>query len=310
MSQSRKKSRFWLGLFLTSFLFGLLGAAGFSQWLLRENYSGFSPCANFIAPFQLGNKKNCAGEMISPRGRISFYSNEDGLRDLARDDILKNSQKIMVLGDSLVEGGWLKSEETIPHQLQEKIPGKYFINAGLRERGPLWQVPFLKSILPIYQPQDILWFIDALSAESDQVACQVLGDPTKSKDLFERDMSRGAWLGERLATKLRAKSYEKSRKAMAYAEGESLSCHCAGIRQMKDFAHKNGLSVFPVAVVRDKDSYLKKIQLCLDDWGRGMRPFLILDLSNRPEFFYAGSDQLNPLGAQELAREIARRTEF
>jgi hypothetical protein len=109
--------------------------------------------------------------MATPEAEVVLKTNELGLRDKPNHAILENPLRILVIGDGDVEGWWAEKEKSIPALLGSRIPDAYFINAGLREAGPLRQSERLPALIQAYRPQGILWFVGERARLEDRAAC-------------------------------------------------------------------------------------------------------------------------------------------
>lgn len=207
------------------------------------------PCFEIGAPFHHRFRARCVERLNTPRGPVPFSINGDGLRDQERLAILRQPRRVLVLGDSFVEGWWMTAEQALPATLGAQFPGTYFVNAGLRSTGPLMQAARLPRLLRAYQPRGVLWALNDTDAADDRVACSLLRDPRAPAERMEFSVddfspegwrARAAtWLGASpMARRLRAQAY--ARKWDELARGErGLACGaCRGIEEVARVARE------------------------------------------------------------------------
>ena len=93
----------------------------------------------------------------------TFKTNSQGLRypDISLEKQDPDEIRVLVLGDSFVEGVGVEADETFHAKLEKTYRDKlnkpvYFINAGLRGTGPVQQANLLNNIGMKYHPDKVL----------------------------------------------------------------------------------------------------------------------------------------------------------
>jgi hypothetical protein len=109
--------------------------------------------------------------MNTPQGPVELFTNEDSLRDAPRAEIMVKPDRILLLGDSNVEGWWLSQAQTLGAQLNLTYPDTYFINGGLRSTGPLFRLQAFRPLIEIYQPRSVVFILNDTDPTDDKLAC-------------------------------------------------------------------------------------------------------------------------------------------
>jgi hypothetical protein len=203
------------------------------------------PCFEVGAPFHHRFRAGCAGMEETPEGPVPFSVNEDGLRDAPRAQLLQHPRRVLVLGDSSVEGWWVAGEQALPAMLGARIPKAYFVNAGLRSTGPLMQAARLASLLPKYKPTGVLWVLNGTDGADDRLACALLKDPGAPAERQELGVDDFAYdggaagrllEGTPLGDRLRRAAYEREWKKLVSGPGAARCAPCAGVREFARIA--------------------------------------------------------------------------
>lgn len=233
-------------------LFALLGfialtiVAGRGIGALQEKdpRGEIPPCFEMRRDVHHAFRAACRGEVKTPGGTISLETNEDGLRDAARAEILARRRRVLVLGDSFVEGWWLAAPDTVAARLGE-IFGAYFVNGGLRSTGPVLQARMLERLLPLYRPEKILWFVHDTDFSDDRLACATAQGDGFSLEEFEpsplAEFAAKLWGAENpLVHGIKLEVYRRKYQEIL-ARSEAKSCDpCRGFRAVRDLAARNG----------------------------------------------------------------------
>lgn len=327
MQGTNWKSQAVLGLLVVS-----LGAAFFGYlWSTgpRDFRFDLPPCFESGFPFHHRLVPSCRTKVRTPQGRVEFQTNDDGIRDLPHDLVLSLGRRVLLLGDSFVEGWWLREDQALNTQLRELEPRQYFINAGLRGAGPLFQAPRLWHLLERYRPQELWVFLNDTDVADDRLAC-ALADKKDSPNEPARwefradDLEPGGvqrflldrFEGWRLRGKLRS-LFERSARNRIISTSAAESCEpCAGLRSLQTQAEakKVPLRAFMLDLgERGQRVYGRKFPdaaATLEGCLRELRiPFFSLKLDEltpeeQDKYLWAGDVHFNPLGAEYWATRI------
>jgi hypothetical protein len=285
------------------------------------------PCFEAGEPYHHRFKPNCRESVRTPQGRVEFQTNEDGLRDLPKELLLSLPNRVLLLGDSFVEGWWLREDQAINTRLRELDPKKYFINAGLRASGPLFQARRLPELLDHYKPKEAVIVLDDTDIYDDRLACAVAkgreGDPSTWSFAAPEFESPGwqrfllaRFEGWRMEPRLREYFYGR-RLANLVNSDEAKACDpCLGLQSLK--ANAEAKKVKFRALLLDlghrasDETYnnapgtVEAIQTCL----RNLHvPFFAvrfdeLTPAEENKYFWGVGAYLNPLGIQWWAAKI------
>lgn len=217
------------------------------------------PCFEIGAPFHHRFRANCVDVERTPRGTITFAVNEDRLRDAPRKRILAVPKRILVVGDSFVEGWWLPEAETLPAVLASKFRGFYFINAGLRSNGPLQEASRLPELLRTYSPAGVIWILNETDAADDRFACALLEDPGAPAEEMRfgtDDFALEGWrnrvaemLGDSQPGRLfRRRLYTESWERLAHGARASRCAECRGVDEFLRVARDVSVPVLPLFI--------------------------------------------------------------
>lgn len=315
-------------------VFGLLvvslGAAFFTYlWSSgpRDFRFDLPPCFEAGAPFHHRLVPGCRTKVRTPQGRVEFQTNDDGIRDLPHDLVLSLGRRIFLLGDSFVEGWWLREDQALNTQLRELDPRQYYINGGLRASGPLFQAPRLWHLLERYRPQELWVFLNDTDVADDRLACALADQKGAEPARWEfraDDLEPDGWQrfllqrfeGWRLQGKLR-NLFERSARNRIISSGAAESCEpCLGLRslQTQAAAKKVPLRAFLLDLgERGHRVFGKKFPeaaATLEGCLRELQiPYFALRLDEltpeeQDKYLWAGDVHFNPLGAEYWATRI------
>lgn len=286
------------------------------------------PCFEVGSPFHHRYRENCQGKMKTPRGEAEVRTNEDGLREQPREAALKEPSRVLVIGDSFVEGWWMSREEGISAELTRRFPGTYFVNGGLRSTGPMLQAESLSRRLELYRPKGILWFLNDTDGADDRLACAVLEDPAApagSRRFGINEFLLDGWreravglLGDTAPGRwLRRVFYQRRWKELVHGERGGRCGACRGVEEFKAAADRAGVPV--LAVFTNTDTGLltghyagekqsrQELNACLA--RHGVRTFTADTQSFTPELkerlIWPNDFHLNPEGVQWFAAQLS-----
>jgi hypothetical protein len=285
------------------------------------------PCFEVGSPFHHRYRENCHGKMRTPRGEVQVSTNEDGLRELARQETLREPSRVLVVGDSFVEGWWMSREQGISAELSRLFPGTYFVNGGLRSTGPMLQAESLGPRLEAYRPKGILWFLNDTDGADDRLACAVLENPDASPgarrfgiDEFLLDGWRAqlvSLLGDSAPSRwLRRVFYQRRWKALVHGEGGKRCGACKGVEEFKAAADRAGVPVLAVFTNTDtglltghyegEEQSREEIMACLARHGVSTVTANTESMSSelRERYLWPADFHLNPEGVQWFAGQI------
>lgn len=285
------------------------------------------PCFEAGAPFHHRFRPNCREFVRTPQGRVEFQTNEDGLRDLPKELLLSLPNRVLLLGDSFVEGWWLREDQAINTRLRELDPKKYFINAGLRGSGPLFQARRLGPLLESYKPKEVVAVLDDTDIFDDRLACAV----ATSKEGDPRDWSFAApefeapgWqsflldrvAGWRMEPRLREYFYGRRLAKLIDSSSAGTCDPCRGLESLRDTAaaaHVKFRALLldlgrrgPEEATEGPQGTSEALQACL----RNLRiPFFALRFdeftkAEEDKYLWGAGPYLNPLGVQYWAARI------
>lgn len=244
-----------------SILFGLAAGAAcgwayvgaLSGWLLEPDYrSEIPPCFEVGEPFHHRFRPSCSGTMRSPRGPVLLKTNEDGLREILRSRVLSHSPRVLLLGDSFVEGWLVPTDQAPAALLTQRFPPAYFVNGGLRSTGPLQQAARLPALLHAYRPQGVVWLLNDTDVLDDRFACSVARNPAAPAESIEfsaPEFGLHGWraaaaglLGDNfLSAKLRRQAYRQRWTELANSDASRRCEACRGVQEVKRLAAEAGL---------------------------------------------------------------------
>ncbi|MCO5143412.1 MAG: hypothetical protein M9962_10020 [Oligoflexia bacterium] len=233
------------------------------------------PCFEVGEGFHHRFNPSCEGIINTPRGDIEFSTNEDGLREISRTDILKAKSKILVLGDSFVEGWWLKQEETISALLQENLK-VLFVNAGIRSSGTFFQKDRLEKLVPIYKPDGIIWFISDTDWDDDRFFCALAKSISKEghpenfsiKDFQSSGQKKIDFLlgKENFFSKfLKRVSYETNWKKIVDSQEANRCKSCGAFQEIKEFADRERIPIKAVLLPFPEHTTVGTYKLTLEN---------------------------------------------
>lgn len=300
--------------------FGLLllfasGEVFFTKSLSDE----LPPCMEIGEPFHHRFRPNCAGELATPSGSVPFSVNEDGLRERPRAQIMLRPRRVLVAGDSFVEGWWVSGEQALSSQLSAALPPFYFINAGLRSTGPIMQAARLGSLLEVYRPELLLWVLNETDGLDDRFACSVMKDSrTPLAQFGAPEFGLHGWrkpIAELLGN---TNTGQRVRKAAYLAEWERLvqseaagACGaCRGVREFRRTAEAAKVPIFVVYLAKgfpDPGRHYAKgrppKEELLDCLAKEkLSPYLAA--VEGENYFWEGDFHLNPEGLSYLAASL------
>ncbi len=113
---------------------------------------------------------DCSFNKYTDYGLVRYQFNVDGLRERDRDEFT-GSNTLVVLGDSIVKGLFLKSSDTLSRRLEAaKGETRKFVNAGVRFTGPTTHAAiFLRDVLPHYQVRGVIWLLNEGDAADERL---------------------------------------------------------------------------------------------------------------------------------------------
>ncbi len=277
------------------------------------------PCFEIGEPYHHRYRARCTEMMDTPRGPVSFTVNEDGLRELPRAAILRDSHRVLLLGDSYVEGWWAPEGTDLSAQLGARIPGEHFINGGLRSSGPIMQAVRLAALLPVYRPERVLWFLNDTDGADDRLACALLREPTAPAEKMAfstedfilagfRAKLAALFDGTPLAHRIRAAAYASTwRELQRSAKAERCGA-CRGVSEVARVAREAGVPLLAVylpaapgglrAVYAGEASPKAGIEKCLKEAGVREAPLALdgLSAAEQESLFWENDFHLNPEG--------------
>lgn len=285
------------------------------------------PCFEAGEPFHHRFRPNCRENVRSPQGNVLFQTNEDGLRDLPKELLLSLPNRVLLLGDSFVEGWWLREDQAFPTRLRELEPQKYFINGGIRASGPLFQARRLPQLLADYQPKEVIAVLDDSDIYDDQLACAVAkdraGDP-RGWNFGAPEFQAPGWesfvldrlAGTRFQGRLRDYFYGRRLESLVESK-EAKECDpCLGLQSLQASAAEKNVAFRALLLDLGSRAGLdgtthaagatEAIQTCL----RNLRvPFFTLrfdELSaeEQNKYFWGAGAYFNPLGVQYWASKV------
>ncbi len=290
------------------------------------------PCFEVGAPFHHRFRPNCVGELKTPRGPKPFSVNEDGLRELPRPHVLKSEKRVLVMGDSYVEGWWASQEESLSSLLRERFPGIFFINGGGRSTGPVMQAERLRELLRVYRPQGVIWFLNDTDSLDDRFACAIAENPDAPAGQLRfgtPEFELGSWqsglaslLGSTASgQRLRRRFYLE--KWISLAEGESaLRCDaCRGVRNFKQLLKEADLPLLTFYLFSSEGlahtQYSKggslRLELfsCLEESGIQAIAAGLKDMSAEEveRYVWEGDFHFNPEGIAMLTAQVVPTVE-
>lgn len=158
--------------FLLLFVFGILNNYMENQYYLYFSEYKRKEQSVLLQRWGFSNARFTCTELYLPNKTrtinrddytITHHYNETGLRGVlpvvAKDS---NEYRIVVLGDSFIEGDGAKENETLPVQLQELLSARFpnkkisVINAGISGSNPLYEIDIYERKLTKYQADLII----------------------------------------------------------------------------------------------------------------------------------------------------------
>jgi len=299
------------------FAFGLLLVFGIERFFFSRDYrEELPPCLEIGEPYHHRFRANCTGELATPTGTVPFSVNDDGFRDLPRAQILKQRQRVLVAGDSFVEGWWVAADQALPSLLSAALPSKYFINAGLRSTGPVLQSARLKPLLEAYRPQLLLWVLNDTDGLDDRFACAVakngggFGAPEFAMQGWRKGIAE--LLGNTSAgDRVRRAAYLEEWQRLVDSPAAAGCDACRGVRDFQRLAKAAGVKMFVVYLAkgfpdpgRNYAQARPPRQELLECLAKeGLTPYLAA--VEGENYYWEGDFHLNPEGLASLAGALA-----
>lgn len=116
---------------------------------------------------------NSSGVFTTPEWNVSYKINKYGLRDYEYDLTKKNTTRILMLGDSFIEGYGVELDESVSKVLEKKLNSgnthqKYqVINGGTSSYSPLLEYLYLKNKGLELKPDIVILNLDLLDISND-----------------------------------------------------------------------------------------------------------------------------------------------
>ena len=279
------------------------------------------PCLEFGQPFHHRLRISCRGTVPTPTGSVGLSTNEDGLRDRSRRELLAQPHRVMLLGDSFVEGWWLDFFETFGSRLGQLFPGWYFLNAGLRSTGPLFQAAALPERLATYRPEKILLFLNETDLLDDRLACALFKNNLEE---FGLDDLQDPWALRAVASILSEEStfyrtwrqffYRRRWRQLVESDGAQRCDPCLGISSIKSTADSAHVSLMAIYVpinesFRESGPYFSVVgakETLLACLKKKEIPFFEAAIpSGRADLYWPGDIHLNAVGVSFVTGAVA-----
>ena len=285
------------------------------------------PCFEVGAPFHHRFQPSCQGPMNTPQGPVSLFTNEDSLRDAPRAEILEKPNRVLLLGDSNVEGWWLSPAQTLGALLSAEFPETYFINGGLRSTGPLFQAQYFDRLLDTYEPRSVILLMNDTDTSDDKLACALAEDINLSPEAWKYsldDFELGPWEGRLVGTLGNTEAgrrlkthYYRERWAKFVASERGQRCEtCLGLKEMNRLAKKRGVPLRVIYFKMREEKMASHYPLDASALERYLRcfeelkiPFFVLD-NNRlsaeevERYFWPNDFHRNPEGMAYFVAQI------
>ncbi len=235
-------------------LFGMALGAGFilgtrALFFHHNQATEKPPCFELGSPFHHRFQPNCSGTVVYSNGPARISVNEDGMREIPRALALKKAHRVLVMGDSFVEGWRVSNESSLPALLTSRSQNRYFLNGGLRSTGPAWQANRLRELGRIYRPELVIWVLNETDFLDDRFACGVAENPTaplESRRYGTPELQFKPWQekllalvkGASLERKLRVRLYQQRWREIADGPLASRCGACDGVRAFREALQK------------------------------------------------------------------------
>jgi len=242
--------------------------------------------------------------------------------------VLRSEKRVLVMGDSFVEGWWASQEESLSSILRDRFPGTFFINGGLRSTGPVMQAEKLRELIRVYRPQGVLWFLNDTDPLDDRFACAITENPAAPAgrlrfgipefELTSWQSGLTALLGSSASgQRLRRRFYQQKWVSLAEGEGALRCDPCRGVREFKRTIEEAGLPLLTFYLYsgdsQAREHYGKAHDLrpemlsCLEK--SAIQPIAAGLKSMTPEeverYVWEGDFHFNPEGIAMLTDQIA-----
>lgn len=311
----------------------LLGALAFltlahQLWAAEDYRSELPPCFEVGSPFHHRFRPECSGMMRTPQGPVNVAINEDSMRDAPRAELLRQKDRVLLMGDSTVEGWWLAQNQTLGAKLTEAFPPTYFINGGLRSTGPLFQVQRFDRFTETYKPRAALLVLNDTDTSDDKLACALSENPDLPHQEWKfgaEEFSQGPWEKRLLSVlgdsypgrKLKLYFYRQRWNELVQGESAKRCEPCLGIRLMNKIAQERKIPLhvifFKMRAGGNGGPYeldlgaREKFLTCLGDLKI---PFTVLDNSTLTpaeidRYFWPNDTHRNPEGVKFFVEQIS-----
>ncbi len=116
---------------------------------------------------------NASGVFTTPEWNVSYKINSYGLRDYEYDLTKKDTTRILMLGDSFIEGYGVELEDSVSKVLEKKLNADninksyQIMNAGISSYSPLLEYLFLKNKGLELKPHIVILNLDLLDISND-----------------------------------------------------------------------------------------------------------------------------------------------
>lgn len=285
------------------------------------------PCFEVGSSYHHRFRANCAETLNTPKGPVPFVTNEDRLRDRPRAEILAAPSRVLLAGDSVVEGWWLGEEDTLSQRLSSAFPSRRFVNAGLRSTGPLFQASRLPTLLAAYRPRALVYLLNENDQLDDRLACALAestaGAPAQWRyRTADFDLPAWAtWMKGSPGQALRQELYRRRWRDLVNGAAGNACDPCAGLSELQRIA---GEAKVPLRVARlEYRNYLGGGPYFAEPGARAVQAECLRALgiraatlnfgwtneAERERLFWPGDSHPNPAGMAHLAGLLQRMLE-
>ena len=266
-------------------------------------------------------RPNCESHIVLHGRNIGYSINAVGMRE--RDlTLLSQKERVLVLGDSFVEGWGLFTSEMLTSKLEAMEPSKYFLNGAIRSSGPVYTAQRLSMLLPLVKPKRVIFIANENDLQDDLLFSGLeenggiqlpfaftRRDYQSAQPYHDFFLRLGSFGASNFFRWLEYSLYKISFRKIIEDSRSRKPDPCNGLRLMEKLLRENGMPSLQVVLVPSGP------ETSLDA-GIHKREFKVMEhcfqgaldirdfLRAKPEYFFEHDDHPNPEGIEKVAKLI------
>lgn len=138
------------------------------------------PCLEIADPFHHRYIPGCSG-IFRAKGAppVEYRINSLGMRERELSSLPEKRQRLLLIGDSSVEGHGVAWEDTLSQQLERRLPGWTVINGGIRSSGPILQRLRFERLMNEVKPSAVIWYFTENDFQEDRLHMAIGRSPDR-----------------------------------------------------------------------------------------------------------------------------------